>query len=91
MLEADLAAEYYALKLQEDAIKDRLQAIRDVFIVQTGKRIVGDYQVNVSSSTVERLDGEACKVLLQEKGIEAPMQKSVQVRLTVKPALQLEA
>lgn len=89
-LEPALAAEYYALKLQADAIADRLQAIKDVLIATTGKRMAGDFMVNVSSNNVSRLDTEAAKTLLQEKGIEPPMQISVSVRLTVKPAVALE-
>ncbi len=86
-----LAEEYFKLKVQEDAIKERLQNIRDYLIQRTGKRMAGNYSVNVTSSNVERLDTEAAKILLQEKGIAAPMQISVSVRLTVKPAVALES
>lgn len=89
-MEAQLAAEYYALKLQEDALKERLQHIRDVLIRTTGKRMAGNYSVNVSSSNVERLDTELAKSLLLGQGIVPPVQVSVSVRLTVKPAVALE-
>ena len=89
MNEGALAQEYWDLKNQETAITERLQEIRGMLIRNTEKRRAGAFMVKVDSSTREILDQEAAKLLLEQAGLGVPVKPSVQVRLTVKPWVQL--
>lgn len=79
----EIVAERYELSLKVKRLERRLAEIDAVLKQSTGERQVGDFLVNVSSFTVERLDGDAVKEILGEA---TPYKPSVSVRLTVVPA-----
>lgn len=79
----EIVAERYRLNLEKQRLERRLGEIDAVLKVRTGERQVGKFWVKVSSFTVERLDSESAKEIL---GQDAPMTKSVSVRLSVVPA-----
>lgn len=89
MTEAALAAEYWQLKQQETVITERLGKLRESLIKTTGQRRAGSFMVKVDSSNREIMDQEAAKEALQGAGILVPMKVSPQVRLTVKPWVDL--
>lgn len=90
-MEASWAAEYWQLKNQENAIAERLSKLRDALIKTTGQRRAGSFMVKVESSDRKVLDQEAAKEALEGAGILVPMKVSPQVRLTVKPWVELSA
>ncbi len=79
----EIVAERYEKALQIKRLERRLLEIDACLKQRTGERQVGDYLVNVSSFTTERLDGDAVKEIL---GDATPYKPSVSVRLTVNPA-----
>lgn len=79
----ELVAERYEKALQVKRLERRLAEIDVVLKKRTGERQVGDFMVNVSSFTTERLDAEDVKEIL---GDGTPYKASVSVRLSVVPA-----
>lgn len=79
----ELVKERYEKALQVKRLERRLADIDECLKRQTGERQVGEFLVNVSSFTTERLDGDAVKEIL---GDATPYKPSVSVRLTVVPA-----
>lgn len=79
----EIVAERYDKAMQVKRLERRLKEIDEMLKLSTGERQVGEFLVNVSSFTVDRIDTDAVKEILGEA---TPYKPSVSVRLTVVPA-----
>src|SRR5687768_10392797 len=79
----EIVAERYDLALKVKRLERRLAEIDACLKLRTGERLVGDFYVNVSSSTQTRADLDSIKEML---GDAMPTKLVPGVRVTVVPA-----